>query len=262
MKRFFLVLITVSLFGACKRDGGGINIFTLQQDRELGMQLANEIAANPAEYPILPYQGNEQAYEYLYSMRDAILASDEIRHRDEFAWELSIIQDDNTLNAFAAPGGYMYVYTGLIKFLDRADDLAGVVGHEIAHADQRHSTKQLTQQYGISTLSTLLLGENPGLLGEIATGLVSLSFSRADETDADEHSVDYLCDTEYASNGAAGFFQKLLDSGQTGGTPAFLSTHPNPDNRVDKINERAVANSCDTTALNNAGYDAFKALLP
>lgn len=255
--------MTVSLFGACKKDnGGGINIFTIQQDRELGMQLASEIEANPAEYPVLPYQGNEQAYEYLYDMRDAILASDEIRFREEFAWELKIIADDNTLNAFAAPGGYMYVYTGLIKFLNEADHLAGVVGHEIAHADQRHSTQQLTQQYGISTLSTLLLGENPGLLAEIATGLVSLSFSRSDETDADEHSVDYLCDTDYASNGAAGFFQKLLDTGQSGGTPAFLSTHPSPDNRVDNINERAVSFGCDTTARDNAGYAAFKALLP
>lgn len=256
--------MTVSLFGACKKDngGGGINIFTIQQDRELGMQLAQEIESNPAEYPVLPYQGNEQAYEYLYSMRDTILSSDEIRFREEFAWDLTIIQDDNTLNAFAAPGGYMYVYTGLIKFLDQADHLAGVVGHEIAHADQRHSTQQLTQQYGISTLTTLLLGENPGLLAEIATGLVSLSFSRSDETDADEHSVDYLCDTYYASNGAAGFFQKLIDNGQSGGTPAFLSTHPNPDNRVGNINDRAVNNGCDTTARENAGYAAFKALLP
>ena len=62
----------------------------------------------------------------------------------DFDWELKIIHDDETLNAFCAPGGYIYVYTGLIKFLAHEDNLAGVIGHEIAHADLRHSTQQLT----------------------------------------------------------------------------------------------------------------------
>ena len=195
-------------------------------------------------------------------MRDEILSSDELNYRSDFGWELYIIQDDNTLNAFCAPGGYIYVYTGLIKFLDQADDLAGVLGHEIAHADQRHSTQQMTEAYGISTLLTVLAGDDPGMLAQIVTNLTSLSFSRSHERDADDHSVDYLCDTEYASNGASAFFQKLIDQGQSGSTPAFLSTHPNPDNRVQDINDRAAELGCSTTPKANAGYAAFKALLP
>ncbi|WCL82965.1 M48 family metalloprotease [Saprospira sp. CCB-QB6] len=263
-KHFSLALMFVALLlgsSACKKDQG-INIFTLEQDKEFGAQLKTEIDANPAEYPLLPYAGNEAAYQYLYDMRDEILSSDELNYRSDFGWDLYIIQDDNTLNAFCAPGGYIYVYTGLIKFLDDADDLAGVLGHEIAHADQRHSTQQMTEAYGISTLLSVLAGDDPGMLAQIVTNLTSLSFSRSHERDADDHSVDYLCDTEYASNGASAFFQKLIDQGQSGSTPAFLSTHPNPDNRVQDINDRAAELGCSTTPKANAGYAAFKALLP
>jgi len=72
------------------------------------------------------------------------------KHKDDFAWQVKIIDDPETLNAFATPGGYIYVYTGLIKFLDTEDQLAGVMGHEIAHADLRHSTRQMTSSYGVS----------------------------------------------------------------------------------------------------------------
>lgn len=253
----------VMLFSTgCKKDGGGINLFTIEQDKQFGQQLEQEIASNPSEFPVLSYTGNETAYNYLYEMRDAILASDEVRYRDEFEWNLYIINDDNTLNAFCAPGGYIYVYTGLINYLSEADHLAGVIGHEIAHADQRHSTQQMTEAYGIDLLLGILAGGNSSQLSEIASGLASLGFSRADEKDADDHSVDYLCDTDYAANGAAAFFEQLIADGNAGGTPAFLSTHPNPDNRVESINDRATEAGCSTTLKPDAGYAAFVASLP
>jgi predicted Zn-dependent protease len=76
---------------------------------------------------------------------------------------------------------------------------------------------------------------------EIANGLASLSFSRGDESEADEYSVIYHGDIHYASNGAAAFFQKRIDSGQSGGTSAFLSTHPSPDMSVEDINPKAAS---------------------
>jgi predicted Zn-dependent protease len=254
---FFLLII----ISACKK-GDGLNLFTLQQDKDFGLKLKNEILLNPSQYPVLPYIGNEQAYNYLYAMRDEILASDQIRYRNNFNWELYLIDDDSTLNAFCAPGGYIYIYTGIIKFLDEADHLAGVLGHEIAHADQRHSTQQMTEVYGIELLLAILAGDNPGMLAQIAANLTALSFSRAHETDADDHSVDYLCDTGYASNGAAAFFQKLISQGQTGGIPAFLSTHPDPGNRVQKINQQASTLGCSTSLKPNAGWAAFQSLFP
>ena len=119
---------------------GGLNVFSIDQDIELGRQVSQEINNNPSEYPILREQGNEQVYRYIRQLTDRILSSGKVAHRNEFAWEVKIIDDPETLNAFATPGGYIYVYTGLIKFLDSEDELAGVMGHEIAHAAQRHRT--------------------------------------------------------------------------------------------------------------------------
>ncbi|MFK7927589.1 MAG: M48 family metalloprotease [Myxococcota bacterium] len=234
------------------------NLFTIDDDIELGQQLRDEIATSPDEYPVLSREKYPEAYGHLERIRDLILQSDDVVYRDQFDWEIRIIDDDETLNAFAAPGGYMYVYTGLIRFLDREDDLAGVIGHEIAHADRRHSTQQLTKQYGLSTLISLILGEDPGLIAEIASGLVGLSFSRSDESESDTLSVRYLCDGPYAANGAAEFFRKL----EGGGVPEFLSTHPNPDNRVEEIDALAVELGCSTEPYADAKYAEFIASLP
>ena len=253
MKRFAMLLIMVSivlLSNACKDDeggGGGINLFTVQDDIELGQQLRDEVLSNPQEFPILEEAQYPDAYAYVRDIVNDILASGEVKYADEFDWEVRIINDPQTLNAFAAPGGYIFVYTGLIKFLDEKDDFVGVMGHEMAHADRRHSTQQLTQQYGVATLLGFLLGENQELISDILGSLLSLRFSRGDETEADRYSVIYLCETEYAANGAASFFQKLIDEGSAGGVPEFLSTHPSPDNRVEDINMEASDRNCDTT---------------
>lgn len=243
-------------------------LFSPADDRQLGEQVSKEVASKPEEFPVLPPAKYQEAYRYLNSMRDQILASNDVDYRKEFAWDLKIIQDDKTLNAFATPGGYIYVYTGLIKYLDNADDLAGVMGHEIAHADRRHSIKQLEKQYGISLLMSIALGQDPSQLAQIVAQLAGtgavLKFSRSDESEADEYSVKYLADTKYACNGAATFFQKLLEEGKAGGVPEFLSTHPSPKSRVADINTVASQASCSTKLVKETGmtYAQFKASLP
>lgn len=260
MMRFALILSLTMLLGAtgCKKK---VNIFTIQDDKTLGLQVKNEIASDPATYPILPEAQYPQAYTYLREVRDKILNSGQVRYKNEFAWEVYIIRDDNTLNAFCAPGGYIYVYTGLIKYLDSEDEFAGVMAHEIAHADRRHSTSQLTKAYGISTLLSVVLGDNQSALTDIAQNLLFLSFSRGDETDADEHSVMYLCPTDLNAAGAAGFFEKIEAQGGSN-PPQFLSTHPNPDNRIVKIYEEKTELGCTGTATYDAAYAAFQASLP
>jgi predicted Zn-dependent protease len=197
-------------------------------------------------------------------MRDEILASGQVDHAEDFEWATHIIDDDSVLNAFAAPGGYIYVYTGLIHYLDVEDHFVGVLGHEIAHAAQRHSTDQLTQQYGIATLISIVLGEGAAAdIASIAAGLASLSFSRTDEAESDEYSVIYLCETDYAANGAAGFFEKLLAEA-TGSIeiPEFLSTHPSSDTRVADIDAKAEELGCSTELNPGADWAGFLASLP
>lgn len=254
----FLLAVLLGSTG-CK---DGVNIFSIEDDKQLGLQLKQEIDANPGQYAVLNETQYAAAYAHLYRIRDSILNSGAVRYKDEFTWELHIIHDDSTLNAFCAPGGYIYVYTGLIHFLDSEDQLAGVLGHEIAHADRRHSTNQLTKQYGLSLLLQVVLGENAQLLSEIAQGLVALKFSRGDETEADEYSVKYLCGTEYNASGASGFFEKLIALEQAGNTPQFLSTHPNPDNRVAAIIAFETEAGCTGTGTFDSRYQQLKNSLP
>lgn len=252
----------ISLAG-CSKDGGGINIFSIEDDKQLGLQTKSQIEADPGQFPVLDPATHAAAYSYINALRDDILASGKVIHKDDFIWEVKIIKNDEVQNAFCTPGGYIYVYTGLIKYLDNKSALAGVMGHEMAHADRRHSTTQMTKTYGVQTLLDVVVGKNQGLLTQIGAELVNLKFSRSDESEADEYSVKYLCPTKYHADGAAYFFQKIIDMGSSN-PPEFLSTHPNPDNRVSNIKQKATDGGCVSSIASNEevdGYNTFKASL-
>lgn len=245
--RPLLIAFLLLLFSLSCTEVNNLNLFSVEQDVELGKQLRSEVLNDPQQFPMLPRAQYPQAYEYVESVVADIMNSGNVEHAKDFPWEVYIINDDNTLNAFAAPGGFIFVYTGLIKFLEQKDDFAGVLAHEIAHADRRHSTRQLTKAHGIAFIVDFIIGERQSAATDILQSLVGLQFSRGDEAEADQYSVAYLCGTDYAANGAASFFQKMIEQGQTGLLPEFLSTHPNPDNRVSAINTEAQQRGCDMT---------------
>jgi len=242
-----------------KKASQSINLFTVQDEIALGKEVEKEIQSDPKQFPILPEAGNEEVYSYVRGLAKKILNTGKVSYKDEFAWQVKIIDDDKTLNAFCTPGGHIYVYTGLIKFLDSEDQLMGVMGHEIAHAALRHSTRNLTKIYGIQVLYQIITGKaEPGLLEQIAFTLVSLKFSRDHETEADESSVTYLCGTTYNAAGAAGFFQKMKGESTP---PVFLSTHPDPGNRILNMQKMKTELGCKGTMTNQSAYQAIKAKL-
>jgi Zn-dependent protease with chaperone function len=238
------------LFSGCAKDKNGERLlFSVEDDIALGKQVAAQTDSTyRAKGQLLelndPRPNVQAAYTQLNGIVGKILNSDKISYKNEFGYEVKIIKDDATLNAFASPGGHIYVYTGLIKKLDNEDQLAGVLGHEIAHADRRHTSKQLEKQYGLSVLLSILLGENKSQLADIGANLAILSFSRDAETEADTYSVEYLADTEYTCDGAAEFFKKMQAEGQSGNTPVFLSTHPADAERIKNITNKATADNC------------------
>jgi predicted Zn-dependent protease len=262
--RFVIILSFLSVPFSCTQDKNGDRlIFSIEDDISLGMQVSAQVDSTyRAKGQLLERNDprNAAAYQHLDLVVERILNSGKVSYQSEFTWDTKIIKDDNTLNAFATPGGHIYVFSGLIKYLDNEDQLAGVLGHEIAHADKRHTTKQLQTQYGLSLLLSVALGNNPGTLAQIATSLATLKFGRDAEKEADDFSVVYLGGTNYyACNGAAGFFEKMLASQQGSGGPEFLSTHPDPGNRVQAINAKATQEGCKTTpAGNTSAYQQFK----
>lgn len=243
-----------------KNKGKGINLFTIEQDKQLGAQVAAEIDRDTVNYPLLDSVRYQEVYKYVYKVRDKILNSGQVDFKDDFGWRVRIIHDDSTLNAFCTPGGYIYVYTGILKFLETEDQFAGVLGHEIGHADMRHSTRQMTKMFGVQVLIDILAGNN-AMLGQVTAALVGLKFSRAHETEADERSVRYLCPTDYHADGGAGFFQKIEAMGGTR-TPEFLSTHPNPENRIEHFQTEAITQGCVGNKDYKAEYQKMVEKLP
>lgn len=263
-KTLFIFVSALMLFSCGmvneKNKGKGFNLFTLDQDKELGAKVAQEIASNPKEYPLLDSLKYKDVYAYIYKVRNNILNSGKVDFKNDFSWQIKIIHNDSILNAFCTPGGYIYVYTGILKFLDSEDQFAGVLGHEIGHADMRHSTRQMTTMYGIQILLDVLAGSREALK-QVTGALIGLKFSRSHETEADERSVTYLCPTSYNADGGAGFFQKIQAMGGSR-VPEFLSTHPDPGNRIEHFQNSRVTMGCQGNQSFKTEYDAMKAKLP
>lgn len=261
MHEFIKTFINVSLagllliFSSC---GGNLNIYSLDEDIAIGQQYYTSIEGGAAGN-ILDQKEYPEVYKRINAIVKEITSGNHVVHKNEFDWKVTILENDTVLNAFATPGGYVYVYTGLIKYLDSEDQLAGVLGHEIAHADLRHSTEQLTKSYGIGLILRYVFGGSGA--SDVAASLVGLQFSRSDETEADMQSVVYLYDTKYDPRGAARFFEKMEAKGETLGPLVFLSTHPNPENRVQKIYDKWKELGSKTGKTNQKEYEELKKML-
>ncbi len=247
----------------------GVNIFSDKDDVNLGQQLDAEIRANPKEYPILKNRPDVKAY--VKGITASILNSPEVKKRGIYAYEVEIIHDDKTVNAFCTPGGYIYVYTGLLKFLDNEAALAGVMGHEIAHAELRHATKRMSAAYGVQIMLAVALGQNPSMVEQIAANLFTnlgfLKNSRDDEMESDNYSMMYLRGTDYYPGAIRYFFEKIGSQGK-GGTGSFeklFLTHPPSDERLNnvsnKMREWSIPDPTDAQ-LFAARYNEMKRKLP
>lgn len=220
------------------------NLFSKQEDVELGKQVQAEIASNPQQYPIL---NNAEVTNYVQNIVNTILKSPNIKNRD-FNYKVTIINDDKTINAFSIPGGPMYVYTGLLKFIDNEATLAGIMAHEITHADERHATERMTEVYGIQILAAVALGQNPGILAEIAAGLAGnlavLKFSRDDETESDKESfndLNSLPGKPWYPGAIRYFMIKTLaqQKSQPSSFENLFATHPPSQERLDHVDRLA-----------------------
>ncbi len=260
LKIIFIVLILI--IAACST---GLNIFTDQDEVNFGAQMDQEIRKTPQQYVI--YKGDPSIKDYIdKNIFRPILASPEVAKKSVYKYQLEILQNDTTLNAFATPGGYVYVYTGLLKYLDSEAALAGVIGHEIAHAERRHATQRMTEMYGFQILASLALGQNPSQVAEIAanlvTGLTLLANSRANEDESDQFSVKYLASTKYYPGSVKFFFEKLRDDGKVAqrgsGIGTFLSTHPDPIARITSTDQRLQAQGLEIKNYKATGKGIYK----
>lgn len=261
LKRFWIVGL-ILFAGACST---GLNIFTDNDEIALGKQFDQEIRTNVKEYPI--YNGDPSVKTYIdQNIFQPILNSPEVKKSRSYNYQMEIIQNDTVLNAFAVPGGYVYVYTGLIKYLDSEAALAGVIGHEIAHVERRHSTQRITAAYGLQFVLSIALGSNPSQTAELVanmfSGLAILANSRANENESDEFSIKYLQSTKYYPGSVKFFFEKMRDDGKVSsggsGLATFLSTHPDPIARIAAAESRISGLGLEIKSYKTSGDGIYK----
>ncbi len=271
MKKLLFFVMAVVFFAACESDpdapeDNSFNLFALADDIAMGQQLRDTILNDPTNYKIIPEDANPDAYAYLNAIKNKLLTN-EVAYDQDFEWELYII-DDSTINAFCAPGGYIFFYTGIFRFMKNEAMLAGVLAHEMAHAARRHTTDNLSKTGAASTVLSIIVGEDASEIAQMASnlalGLGGLAFSRDNEYEADEFAVRYMTKgTDYDPLAMADFFDMLKAmEGDSGSTPVFLSTHPSPEDRSEKISEHKVnyPNASGQYNLYKAEYDNFVAL--
>ncbi len=264
---FVLIICTLPLqFVGC---AGGVNLYSPADDIKLGEQVKAEIAKNPQKYPVL---NNESVRSYVQGVVNRVKSSSVYKH-PEFKNVVTIINDDKTVNAFCIPGGSIYVYTGLLKYVQNEAELAGILGHEITHADHRHSTQQMTKQYGTQVLAGILLGNSTSAAAQIAAGvannLVMLKFSRDDESDADKtsfYALNALSGRPWYPAGIQYFMVKTLQQGgKTSSLEKLFMSHPPSEDRliaVQGFTKKEGLLSPTEANLNENGYANFRRSLP
>lgn len=207
-----------------------------EQETQLGMQVQQELQKQNVRYLDDP-----EVTAYVRAITAKIFPLAE-KDRPGVKWSVRVIDDPNVVNAFATPGGFLYVYTGLLLAAADTAEVAGVLGHESGHVVARHSARQMVDAYGLEAVTSLALGKNPGLLTQVASGVAGkgamLANSRWDETEADEYGARYTSGSGYDPRGLVTFFQKL--QAQEGKQPkalAWLSDHPATPDRIQHVEE-------------------------
>lgn len=216
---------------------GGV---TIEQEVALGMQAAPQMAQQHGGlHP-------DQEAQALVDQVCARLLQRSEASKLKYPYECHVLADEETLNAFALPGGQVFITAGLLSKLETKGQLAGVLGHEIGHVVARHGAEHVAKQQltqgltGAAVLATYDPG-NPTSQGRaamimMAGQLVNMKYGRADELESDRLGVQFMSEAGYDPRSMIQVMEILAQGGGRG-APEFFSTHPNPENRVARIQQ-------------------------
>jgi predicted Zn-dependent protease len=237
------VLLLV-LFGCATRRPGdpvrpGFNVFGKEQDVEIGQQAAAQVRSQ------VDIVNDRQLQQYVSKVGNKLAAHSEA---GGYPYSFTLI-NENSINAFALPGGPVFIHSGLIEAADSEAQFAGVLAHEIGHVALRHATNQASKANLLqfpAALAAAVIGDQSAAaqLGQAGLGLginsVLLKYSRDAEREADVFGAQLMAKSGYSPLEMAHFFEKLEEEGGSR-APEFLSSHPNPGNRVEAVQAESKA---------------------
>lgn len=214
----------------------GWNMFSAQQDIEVGQQVSKDAERQ------LPMLKDSRVDNYVNSLGRKLAAK---APGEKYPYQFKVV-NDRAINAFALPGGYVYINRGVIEAANTESQLAGVIAHEISHVALRHGTNQASKasaaQIPLAILGGLLGSNSTGaILAQLGAGFavdsVLLKYSRSAESQADLMGTQILYDSKLDTRGMAQFFDVIQADNQGGRQVEFFSNHPNPDNRIANVNK-------------------------
>ena len=248
--------------GGCATTGinrGQMNIISSDEEVKLGQEMSVEVAK---QYPI---HNNAAVTAYVKAVGDKVAQTSD---RKDIAYHFAVI-NQNAVNAFSLPGGYVYAYTELMKAASDEAEFASVIAHEVAHVAARHSTERLTDEYGYQFIAGLVLGENPNATAKLVTDLAAtggfLTYSRDDEYEADQLGAKYLYAAGYDPQAMVDFLDKLkaLETNQPSKFETWLMTHPATSDRLARVKTQVAGFPRVANLVRNAAaYAEIKAQLP
>jgi predicted Zn-dependent protease len=210
---------------------------------QMGNNFAGEIEADTENFPLYRDKtGHDEALiDYIDSIGSALInhMGESKNGRDTLPYRFTIIDMDTVVNAFAVPGGPIYIYTGLIKATRNEDEIAGVLAHEIGHITRRHGINRMIEAQLTGLLLDVIVGDSSALrtVLDLSTGFLFLKYSRDNEFQADSCSVEYLAKAGYNPNGMLTFLEYLRDMGGENAWKFLnvLQTHPPSQERMDSV---------------------------
>lgn len=183
--------------------------------------------------------------------------------RPDMDWQFRVLNSKD-INAFAVPGGYIYITQGLLFKMNNEAQLAGVLAHEAAHVARRHSARQIQQtmatQFGVSLVG-IFGGADIGNAAGLVAGLGLMKYSRDQERESDMYGLKYMTQVGYNPTAMVETMKILEQAAQGNSPPEFLSTHPNPGNRIEYLNETI---DQQYPAIKQSGFyseDAFRRIV-
>ena len=229
-----LILMTGNGVLGCAGTISDINIFSDAQEVQLGKQFSRQIEQD------LKIYSDPTVTAYIDQLGQHLANHSQ---RQNITYHFKVV-DTEVVNAFAIPGGYLYVNIGLIRAAENESELAGVIGHEIGHVVGKHGVKQMTRQLGLAAVAQLALGENQSKLKQMVAGLaangVLMKYGRDAEREADRYAVQEMYDAGIDPEGMATFFEKLLklQKGKPSKLEQIFSTHPPTAERIAAVRAR------------------------
>lgn len=232
--------VAIVAFGVIRYCGSQEENPYTGRTQAISLSTEEEIAIGLQNAPIMAEQhGGLYPDQRLQDQVDAVgkkLVDNTIAQETPYTYEFHLLSDPNTVNAFALPGGQIFITYALYKRLSSEDQLAGILGHEIGHVVGRHSVERIAQSELANTVATgAQVGADAGMLASQLGQTILLKNGRGDELESDDLGVKFMLEAGYDPEALIEVMQILKEAGGGQRVPEFQSSHPDPDNRIEKI---------------------------